>query len=73
VANLDLSIFRAFRVSERWNVQFRAEALNATNTPHFSNPNANVSAGGFGQIVSTSAPSRLVDERYLRLGLRISF
>jgi hypothetical protein len=71
VSNLDLSLFRAFKIKERWSVQFRAEALNATNTPHFSNPATNVSnlslnqdgtirsLGGFTQITSTSAPSRL--------------
>ena len=36
-------LFREFAVTERWNVQFRAEALNVTNTPHFANPGANVS------------------------------
>ncbi len=85
VRNLDLSLFRSFRLTERWTVQFRAEALNLTNTPHFSNPGANVSnlslnsdgsvksLNGFTQITSTSAPSRLVDERFFRFGLRISF
>jgi hypothetical protein len=85
VVNLDLGIFRAFRVSEKFSAQLRGEALNATNTPHFSNPGANVSnlslnsdgtvrsLGGFTQITGVSAPSRLTDERYLRLGLRISF
>ncbi len=73
VANLDLSLFRSFRVTERWNVQFRAEALNFTNTPHFSNPAANASNAGFGTISSTSAPSRLIDERFFRFGLKIRF
>ena len=43
VANLDLGLFRSFHLAERWNLQFRAEAFNATNTPHFNNPAANVS------------------------------
>ena len=25
-------------MKERWSVQFRGEALNVTNTPHFANP-----------------------------------
>jgi hypothetical protein len=41
--NLDAGIFREFAVNDRWRVQFRGEALNATNTPHFANPGANVS------------------------------
>jgi hypothetical protein len=85
VVNLDLSLFRTFKLTERFALQFRAEALNATNTPHFSNPGSNVSNlqlnpdgsvrsyGGFGIVTGVSAPSRLVDERYMRFGLRFSF
>jgi hypothetical protein len=40
--DLDLSLFRNFRVSERFTLQFRAEAYNLTNTPHFNNPAAYV-------------------------------
>ena len=85
VTNLDASIFRDFKATERITIQLRAEALNFTNTPHFSNPGANVSnlqlnpdgsirnLGGFTQITGVSAPSRLTDERYFRFGLRIGF
>jgi Carboxypeptidase regulatory-like domain len=92
-ANLDLSLFRSIAIREPWILQFRVDALNFTNTPHFSNPgNTNVSAvvygtdasgnqnysnivslNGFGQITSTNAGSRLTDERYLRLGLKLTF
>ena len=37
-ANLDLGLFRNFRISERMQLQFRAEVFNFTNTPHFANP-----------------------------------
>jgi hypothetical protein len=40
--NLDLSLFRTFRVTERFKVHVRGEAMNASNTPHFANPGANV-------------------------------
>jgi hypothetical protein len=84
VVDVDTGLFRVFRVNERLAMQFRAEALNFTNTPHFGNPGANassmvvsggtlVSLNGFTQITSTNPSSRLTDERYLRLGLRISF
>jgi hypothetical protein len=66
--------------------QFRAEAFNATNTPHFSNPSANASnlqlngdgsvrnLGGFTTITSTSGIGREgVDERVFRFGLRVAF
>ena len=40
--NLDFGIFRRFAIGER-HLEFRAQAFNATNTPHFGNPGANVS------------------------------
>ena len=85
VTNLDMSVFREFRITERYRLQFRAESFNLTNTPHFGTPGANVSnmqlnsdgtvksLGGFAQITGVSAPSRLTDERYFRFGLRLSF
>jgi hypothetical protein len=66
--NLDLGLFRRFMIAERINLEFRAEAANATNTPHFNNPNANISAANF--MVVTSA---LPDQRQLRLGLRLAW
>lgn len=42
--NLDLGIFREFRVTEGIRLQFRAEAFNATNTPHLGVPGGNASA-----------------------------
>ena len=36
--NVDFGLYRSFRISERLELQFRAEALNLTNTPHFLNP-----------------------------------
>jgi hypothetical protein len=43
-ANLDLGLFREFRITEGIKLQFRVEAFNATNTPHFAAPGGNVSA-----------------------------
>ncbi|MEZ5356656.1 MAG: TonB-dependent receptor [Bryobacteraceae bacterium] len=80
LVNLDLGVFRTFAIGERFRLQFRAEAFNVTNTPHFNNPGANASnlvlnadgsirtLGGYTEI--TSARS---DERQARLALRLSF
>ena len=73
LTNLDTSLFRDFRVKERFVLQFRAEALNVSNTPHFSTPQGSVTSPTFGQITSTTTISRLIDPRYLRLGLKIRF
>ena len=42
--NLDLGIFRQFDITEGIKLQFRVEAFNATNTPHFAAPGNNASA-----------------------------
>ncbi len=43
-ANLDFGLFREFRITEGLKLQFRVEAFNATNTPHFAAPGGNASA-----------------------------
>jgi hypothetical protein len=66
--NLDFSLFRTINITERLNLQFRTDASNLFNTPHFLNPHGNVSSGNFMQI--TSARN---DERQFRFGLRLAF
>jgi hypothetical protein len=41
--NLDSSLFRNFKITERLTMQFRAEAFGVTNTPQFGNPGTNAS------------------------------
>jgi hypothetical protein len=66
--NWDLSVFKNFRVTETLNVQFRAEALNAFNTPRFGNPNTSVTSSSFGVITSqANAP------RQIQFGLKLLF
>lgn len=43
-SNLDFGLFREFNVTEGIKLQFRAEAFNATNTPHFAAPGGNASS-----------------------------
>ncbi len=84
--NLDFSIYRTFRITEKWSAQFRAEAFNLTNTPHLANPGANASnlqlnpdgtvrnLGGFSTITGVTGIGREgVDERVFRFGLRVAF
>ncbi len=68
VVNLDLAVFRKFPIHERVSLEFRAEAANATNTPHFSNPSANINSTNFLQVTSA-----LPDQRQIRLGLRLAW
>jgi len=74
VINVDASIFRSFRVTERVNLQFRAEVFNLTNTPHFNAPISDVSNSRFMEITSVRGTGREgIDERVFRLGLRFGF
>lgn len=76
IKTADLSIFKDFNFTERYRLQFRAEAFNLTNTPMFGQPNAqfrglsaNGSAiGNFGQINST-----INTPRQMQFALRFMF
>jgi hypothetical protein len=72
-ANLDASLFRTFRLSQSVRAQFRLEALNVTNTPHWATPGTNANAIDFGQVTFTANPGREYDERNLRIGVRLTF
>lgn len=64
--NLDFGVFRRFPIRERLNLEFRAEAFNAMNTPHFNAPSNNVNNADFMQVSSAVA-----DQRQFRFGLRL--
>jgi Carboxypeptidase regulatory-like domain/TonB dependent receptor-like, beta-barrel len=73
--NLDLALARNFRLSERFNLQFRAQAINFTNTAHFSNPNGDINSSSFGQVSGLANTGRDggVDARQIELHVRLSF
>jgi hypothetical protein len=67
-ANLDLSLFKEFKLRERAALQLRLESFNITNTPHFANPNTDFSQGQFGSITQT-----IGNPRILQLAAKVSF
>ncbi len=73
--NVDMGVFRKFQVNERMDVQFRAEAFNLSNTPHFANPSSNAgNLANFGVITAVQNTGREgLDQRVFRFGLRIGF
>ncbi len=75
LVNLDFGLFRDFRVTEQFHMQFRAEALNFSNTPHFGNPRSDRSGSNFMVVDSivNSGREPAGDERSFRFGLRLSF
>lgn len=84
---LNASLFRRFHIYDAMSLEFRAEAFNVSNTPHFGNPsNTNISnvsfnadhtvanLNGFGQFTSVNARDQEgTDQRYFRLGVRLEF
>ncbi|HYM10245.1 MAG TPA: TonB-dependent receptor, partial [Bryobacterales bacterium] len=51
IRNLDASVIKNNKIGERFNVLFRCDFLNATNTPQFFNgPVTDVNSGNFGHI-----------------------
>ncbi len=70
--NYDLSMFRSFVIREQTKLEFRAEAYNLANSPHFGNPISNVNSANFGQYTSTLNGLGL-GSRTLQFGLRLVF
>jgi hypothetical protein len=67
VRDMDLGLFRDFRVREGWNLQFRAELTNALNMVNLGNPENAIGDAAFGQILSAG------DMPKVQLGLRLTF
>jgi hypothetical protein len=65
---LDFALARAFRISERTNFQFRAEAFNALNKVNLGTPNRFVNTPQFGTITMAMTPGREI-----QLSGRVSF
>jgi hypothetical protein len=58
IRNLDLSVFKEFYPREGMRIQFRAEWLNAFNTPRFGSPNTSVTSSSFGVITGQANSAR---------------
>ncbi len=73
---MDFSVFKDFAFTERFRMQFRAEAFNLANTPQFERPDSSLGdsklAGGngnFGKVLGSIAGT----ERHLQASLRLQF
>ena len=65
--NVDLGIFRDFKITEKVNLQFRAESTNAFNMVNLNSPSATFSSSSFGSISSARTM------RQIQLGMRLHF
>ena len=59
LVNLDFNLAKTFAITERHNIQFRAEFFNSLNHANFGVPGVNA-GGGFGQIVNTATEARII-------------
>jgi len=60
-------MYKNFKVTERFNVQFRSEFFNLFNHTNFGGPSTRFGASDFGQIWSAGPP------RIIQFALRLSF
>jgi len=65
--NLDLNVSKDFVIREGKRLEFRAEAFNSSNTPHFALPAANIDLATAGRITSAGAP------RQIQFGLKFIY
>ena len=74
--NLDASLFRNFKITERWNLQIRGEAFSVVNTPQWGQPNTDYTSANFGLI--TGLANQLPGgqgggARQIQLGAKLTF
>jgi len=65
----DLLMSKEWRFFERYRLQFRAEAINVTNTPQYGRANTTVGNGNFGRVTGTYNAG----PRTIQLGMRAEF
>ena len=68
VVNLDLTVARTFKITEKVWVDFRSEFFNLLNEAHFDFPNAVVNTPNSGTISATSSSARQI-----QFGLKLGF
>ena len=66
--DLDLNLYRNFKIAERANLAFGIQAFNALNHPTFSAPSAAINSSSGGQISSTLNAARII-----QLALKFQF
>jgi hypothetical protein len=66
-AQVDLSLSKSFRISERVRSQLRLDAFNAFNRVNLNNPSTDLTSNNFGRSTSSATP------RTYQAGLRVTF
>lgn len=69
-SGLDLSLFKAFHVTERIQAQLRGEFFNLPNHPNFGQPGASLGSATFGVITALATNATM---RQVQVGMKILF
>jgi outer membrane receptor protein involved in Fe transport len=67
---INASLFKTFKLSEGWNLQFRTEMFNVPNHPVFGNPNTSFGNANYGKITSTAG---VYTPRQIQFALKLLF
>jgi hypothetical protein len=68
VFNMDLALSKRFRITDRYNIEFKAEAFNLTNSVSFFIADMDINSSTFGQIDEVAVGSRV-----MQFSLRFDF
>ncbi|HWD99994.1 MAG TPA: hypothetical protein VG345_13185, partial [Bryobacteraceae bacterium] len=72
IHNVDISVIKRNRITERISLLFRADFINGFNSPQFySGPVTSVTSGNFGRISGAMDQSNL--PRFIQLSLKLVF
>jgi hypothetical protein len=66
--NADVSLSKTETIHEQVKITVQADAFNMSNTPHYSNPDTNLSHSNFGQISGANGIPR-----QFQLGAHLTF
>src|SRR5262245_30472688 len=67
---VNMSLFKTFKLTESWNLQFRTEVFNLPNHPVFGNPNTSFGNANFGKITSLAG---IYTPRQIQFALKLLF
>lgn len=68
IFNWDFGVGKTWSLTERFRLQYRAEAFNLSNTPSYGTPGRNLDSGSAGVIRSTNST-----ERQIQMGIRLTW
>jgi hypothetical protein len=79
--DFDMNLLKRFTIKEKATMEFRLDAISATNTPHFPNPTTSIDSTSFGRITAPSSggsnsfttPAVFYGNRVFVANLRLTF